>query len=72
MGKIEIRWTAEAEIWLKDIYDYIAQDNLTAAAQVLEGIYETVQIHGDFPKIGHRYRSTAPNFSFTAPSTLAA
>jgi plasmid stabilization system protein ParE len=57
MGKIEIRWTAEAEIWLKDIYDYIAQDNLTAAAQVVEGIYETVQILGDFPKIGHRYRS---------------
>lgn len=22
-----IRWTFEAETWLKDIYDYIAQDN---------------------------------------------
>jgi hypothetical protein len=23
----EISWTAEAERWLRDIYDYIAQDN---------------------------------------------
>jgi len=27
----EIRWTSEAEKWLKDIYDYIAQNNLKAA-----------------------------------------
>jgi toxin ParE1/3/4 len=57
MGETEIRWTAEAEIWLKDIYDYIAQDNPTAAAVVVEGIYEKVQILRDFPEIGHRYRS---------------
>jgi hypothetical protein len=24
----ELTWTAEAERWLHDIYDYIAQDNL--------------------------------------------
>ena len=57
MGEVEIRWTAEAEIWLKDIYNYIAHDNPTAAAQVVEGIYEKVQILRDFPEIGHRYRS---------------
>lgn len=27
-----IRWTFEAETWLKDIYDYIAHDNPSAAA----------------------------------------
>ena len=36
----EIRWTFEAETWLKDIYNYIAQDNPSAAAKVMEGIYE--------------------------------
>jgi hypothetical protein len=28
----EIAWTAEAQRWLKDIYDYIARDNPEAAA----------------------------------------
>ncbi|MDI6740555.1 MAG: type II toxin-antitoxin system RelE/ParE family toxin [Candidatus Edwardsbacteria bacterium] len=49
----EIRWTVEAETWLKDIYDYIAQDNPTAATRVIEGIYEKAQFLRDFPKIGH-------------------
>ena len=40
----EIRWTIEAEIWLKDIYDYITQDNPGAAAKVVEGIYEKAQL----------------------------
>lgn len=40
----EIRWTYEAEIWLKDIYDYIALDNPPAAEQVVEGIYDKAQI----------------------------
>jgi plasmid stabilization system protein ParE len=34
----EIRWTAEAETWLKDIYDYIAQDNPSAAAKPYRNI----------------------------------
>ena len=53
----EIRWTTEAEIWLKDIYDYIAQDDPSAAAKVLEGIYEKAQVLREFPEIGYRYRS---------------
>jgi plasmid stabilization system protein ParE len=53
----EIRWTAEAETWLKDIYDYIAQDNPSAAARVVQGIYEKAQLLHRFPEIGHRYRS---------------
>ena len=35
----EINWTAEAEQWLKVIYDYIAEDNPNSAFQVIEGIY---------------------------------
>lgn len=53
----EIRWTSEAETWLRDIHDYIAEDNLQAAARVVEGIYEKAQILRRFPDIGHIYRS---------------
>ena len=53
----EIRWTNEAETWLKDIYDYIAQDNPSAAANVVEGIYEKAQFLKEYPEIGYKYRS---------------
>ena len=36
----EINWTAEAEKWLHDIHDYIAQDNSDAALGVVLGIYQ--------------------------------
>jgi toxin ParE1/3/4 len=52
-----IVWTEEAERWLKDIYDYIAQDNPTAALEVIEGIYERAQVLVTFPEIGHKYRT---------------
>lgn len=45
----EITWTAEAERWLKDIYDYIAQDNPEAATTVIKGIYQGTDL-GDFPR----------------------
>lgn len=51
----QINWTAEAERWLKDIHDYIAEDNPGAAVRIVEGIYEKVQILGQFPELGHRY-----------------
>lgn len=53
----KIRWTEEASKWLRDIYDYIAQDNPSAAARVVEGIYNKVQILKDFPEIGYIYKS---------------
>jgi plasmid stabilization system protein ParE len=53
MGKIN--WTEEAERWLKDIYDYIAQDNPESPVRVVEAIYEKVQLLSRFPEIGHRY-----------------
>ncbi len=53
----EIIWTVEAERWLKDICDYIAQDNPEAAATVIEGMYQRAQIYAAFPEIGHKYRS---------------
>jgi plasmid stabilization system protein ParE len=51
----EINWTVEAERWLREIYDYIATENPLAATQVVEGIYEKVQLLRQFPELGHRY-----------------
>ena len=52
----EINWTAEAERWLRDIYDYIAQDKPNAAANVVSGVYAKAQLLRDFPEIGYMYR----------------
>ena len=52
----KVRWAAEAETWLKDIYDYIAADNPGAAANVVEGIYLKVQTLKRFPEIGYLHR----------------
>jgi plasmid stabilization system protein ParE len=53
----EIVWTAQADKWLKDIHDYIAQDDADAAARVVSGLYEKAQLLRDFPEIGYTYRS---------------
>ncbi len=54
----EISWTREAERWLRDIYEYIALDNSTAAAEVVNGIYESVQRLSEFPELGYRYHDS--------------
>lgn len=54
----KITWTGEAERWLKNIFDYIAQDNPVAAANVIDGIYQKAQILESFPESGYRYEST--------------
>jgi len=51
----EISWTAEAERWLKDIHDYIAEDDPAAAIRVVEGIYRRAQLLERFPELGHHY-----------------
>ncbi|MFH1861328.1 MAG: type II toxin-antitoxin system RelE/ParE family toxin [bacterium] len=53
---VEIRWTVEAENWLKEIFSYIAEDNPTAAKRVVEGIWEKAQMLKDYPQIGHLFR----------------
>ena len=54
---VEIRWTEEAQRWLRDIYDYIAADNPDAARKVVTEIYDKVQILEAHPAIGYRYRA---------------
>lgn len=50
------RWPNEAEQWLREIYQYIAKDNPSAAEKVVSGIYDKAQILSDFPQLGHKYR----------------
>ena len=52
-----INWTEESQLWLKDIYEYIAKDNSTAAAEVLDGIYQRAQLLSQFPEIGYKYET---------------
>jgi len=52
----QIRWTEEASDRLRQIHDYIFEDDPNAAYSVVHGIYEKIQILSDFPKIGHLYR----------------
>lgn len=52
-----LNWTHEAEQWLRDIHDYIAQDNPVAAQRVVQGIYDKAQLLIDFPEIGYLFRN---------------
>jgi toxin ParE1/3/4 len=51
----QLTWTAEAERWLRDIYDYIAQDNPAAATRNVEAIYQKAEILREFPESDYRY-----------------
>ncbi len=51
----KITWTAEAQRWLEDIFEYIALDNPQAAVQTVNGIYDRTQTLANFPEMGHRY-----------------
>jgi plasmid stabilization system protein ParE len=51
----EITWTAEAQRWLEDIFEYVAADNPQAAARTVLGIYERAQDLASFPEMGQRY-----------------
>jgi len=53
----ELRWTEEAQRWLRDIHGYIAADNPEAALKVVSGIYDKAQTLRQFPEIGPRYRA---------------
>ncbi len=54
----KLNWTSEAERWLREIYDYIAVDNPTNAARVLDGIYDKAQLLKQFPGAGYIYEGT--------------
>jgi len=51
----EINWTAEAQHWLQEIYEYIAPNNPLAAKRVVEGIYQKAQLLKQFSQLGYKY-----------------
>jgi len=51
----QIAWTAEAQLWLRDIHDYVAAENPAAAQRVALAIYESVQVLHEHPRLGQRY-----------------
>lgn len=55
----EIRWTVESVQWLRDIHDYIAADNPSAATNVITSIYEKAQLLSGHPEIGHKYQTVS-------------
>jgi toxin ParE1/3/4 len=55
----EIRWTAESQQWLEDIFEYIAQDNPEAAARTVQAIYTRAQDLIQFPQLGYRYAASS-------------
>lgn len=52
----KINWTAESEQWLKDIHDYIFQDNPNAAIRTVKAIYNKAQLLLEFPEMGYKYK----------------
>ena len=54
---VEINWTHEAQVWLRDIHNYIAADNRDAAQRTVAGIFERVQVLKRHPRLGHRYET---------------
>jgi len=41
----KIIWTSESERWLKDIFDFISEDNQEAAIKVVEGIFNKLKYY---------------------------
>lgn len=52
---VKINWTHEAQLWLREIYNYIATGNREAAQRTIAGIFDRVQNLKNHPRIGYRY-----------------
>jgi plasmid stabilization system protein ParE len=55
----ELTWTEEAERWLTNIFEYIAEENPGAALRTVQGIYERAQVLKEFPQIGQKYNASS-------------
>jgi toxin ParE1/3/4 len=54
---VEINWTREAQLWLSDIYTYIALEDRDAAARIVSGIFQKAQLLTRHPKLGYQYEA---------------
>jgi plasmid stabilization system protein ParE len=53
----KVRWTPEAELWLRDIHDYIAADSPAAAQRTVRQIYEKAGLLASYPEAGYAYEA---------------
>ena len=51
---VKIFWTDESIKWLKDIHNFIAQNNENVAKKVINEIMDKVEILTNFPLIGQK------------------
>ena len=51
----QLRWTAEAEASLRDIYEYIARDRPATAHRTVESIIHRAEALVEFPQLGKPY-----------------
>ena len=58
---VAINWTDEAEVWLKEIHNYIAVDSKPMASKIINDIYNRTQVLITFPKIGYKYQGYEDN-----------
>lgn len=52
---VELTWTPEAEVSLRDIYDYIARDRPATARRTVESIINRSLTLMEYPDLGQRY-----------------
>jgi toxin ParE1/3/4 len=52
----QVVWTLEAQLWLRDIFDYIAAENPEAATRVVSELYDAAESLREHPRLGQRYR----------------
>lgn len=55
----QVVWTLEAQLWLRDIFDYIAAENPDAAARVISELQAAAQLLRENPRLGQRYQHIA-------------
>ena len=51
-----LKWTGEAEIALREIYDHIARDRPATAQRTVESILNKIESLREAPTLGQRYR----------------
>ena len=53
---VALRWTAEAELSLRDIHNHIAQNRPATARRTIESILNRVESLREAPTLGHPWR----------------
>jgi len=56
---MKIRWMPLAEQDLDAAYEYVRQDNPSAASRLVAGVFQAVEVLGRYPSAGHPGRVPA-------------